>query len=337
MVKFSIISPVYNTEIYLEDCIQSVIDQSFTDWEIIFINDGSTDNSLKVLKKYKNIDNRIKIIDKKNEGQGTARNIGLKQAVGDYVLYLDSDDWLEQDALSKLYKKFQEDNYDIIFFNVYNYYEKTGRKNIYLFNDCFYRKFKNETFNAYKAKDILFQTNGLAFKAYNRKFLVENKIQYSATKYIEDSEFFIKAILYAQKMVCLNELIVNYRIRKTSSRSTTHLNIDVIEQTFYTCESIFKEYYKKKPYKELLNSFIKNRVQQLFFHFARVEKSYRKKYFKMLKRLLTYINKNYSKDFIDLNSLDMMFDLVVQNNYLEFIIKRHIFLAKIHLRYYFEI
>ena len=337
MVKFSIISPVYNTEIYLEDCIQSVIDQSFTDWEMIFINDGSTDNSLKVLKKYKNIDNRIKIIDKKNEGQGTARNIGLKQAVGDYVLYLDSDDWLEQDALSILYKKFQEDNYDIIFFNVYNYYEKTGLKNIYLFNDCFYRKFKNETFNALKAKDILFQTNGLAFKAYNRKFLVENKIQYSATKYIEDSEFFIKAILYAQKMVCLNELIVNYRIRETSSRSTTHLNIDVIEQTFYTCESIFKEYYKENPYKELLNSFIKNRVQQLFFHFARIEKGYRKKYFKMLKRLLTYINKNYSKDFIDLNSLDMMFDLVVQNNYLEFIIKRYIFPVKIHLRYYFEI
>lgn len=337
MVKFSIISPVYNTEIYLEDCIQSVIDQSFTDWEMIFINDGSTDNSLKVLKKYQNIDNRIKIIDKKNEGQGVARNIGLKQAVGDYVLYLDSDDWLEQDALSKLYKKFQEDNYDIIFFNVYNYYEKTGLKNIYLFNDCFYRKFKNETFNALKAKDILFQTNGLAFKAYNRKFLVENKIQYSATKYIEDSEFFIKAILYAQKMVCLNELIVNYRIRETSSRSTTHMNIDVIEQTFYTCESIFKEYYKENPYKELLNSFIKNRVQQLFFHFARIEKGYRKKYFKMLKRLLTYINKNYSKDFIDLNSLDMMFDLVVQNNYLEFIIKRYIFPVKIHLRYYFEI
>ncbi len=337
MVKFSIISPVYNTEKYLDDCLQSVINQDLTDWEIILINDGSKDNSLNLLKKYQKQDSRIKIIDKKNEGQGVARNVALKEAKGDYVLYLDSDDWLEPKALSNLYNKFQEDDYDIIFFNVNNFYEKTGKKNVYLFNDCFYKKFKDNWFDANMAKDILFQTNGLAFKAYKREFLVKNQIQYSPTKYIEDSEFFIKAILYAKKMVCLNKIIVNYRIRETSSRSTTHKNIDVIEKTFYLCENIFKEYYKENPHKELLNSFIKNRVQQLFFHFGRVKKSHRRKYFYMLKGILEYITKYYNKDFIDINSLGLMFDLVIKNNYMKFLIKRYSFLAKIHLQTYIEI
>jgi len=337
MTKFSIITPVYNTAQYLDECIQSVLNQDFQDWEMLIINDESPDNSLEILKKYEVQDNRIRVFSKKNEGQGVARNFALQQATGDYILYLDSDDWFEPNSLNKIYKKFQEDNYDVIFFNAYNFFEKTQKKNVYLYNDCFYKHFKDKPFDAKTAAEILFQTNGLSFKAYNRKFLIDNKIQYSPTKYIEDSEFFIKAILYANKMVCLNEVITNYRVREMSSRSTTHENIEVIRKTFYLCEGIFNDYYIKNPSKELLESFLNNRVIQLYFHFNRVRGFDKRKYYYMLKEIVKYIKSKYGIDFLNVNSVRNKYNIVLNYSYHQYLIIQLFYLFRIHLPYYFTI
>ena len=95
-IQISVIIPVYNTEKYLERCINSVVSQNFRDIEIIIINDCSEDNSLKIIDKYKNKDKRIKIINKiKNEGLSAARNSGIEIATGEYILHIDSDDWIE--------------------------------------------------------------------------------------------------------------------------------------------------------------------------------------------------------------------------------------------------
>ena len=103
MVKISIIVPVYNTEPYLEQCLDSIINQTLEDIEIICVNDGSTDNSLSVLEEYASKDNRIKIINQENEGPGFARNNGLKSVNGEYVLFVDSDDWIELNTCEALY------------------------------------------------------------------------------------------------------------------------------------------------------------------------------------------------------------------------------------------
>ena len=105
MPKLSIIIPVYNVEKYLPKCLESILGQSFKDFEIICVNDGSTDNSLQVLQTYKKQDGRIVIVDKKNEGSGIARNLGLSTARGNYVYFVDSDDWLENYALEKMIHK----------------------------------------------------------------------------------------------------------------------------------------------------------------------------------------------------------------------------------------
>ena len=127
----SIISPVYNMEKYLEDCIKSILSQDYADFEVLVVNDGSSDSTLEILRKYEQQDSRIRVFDKINEGQGVARNYALQFAKGDYVLYLDPDDWLEEGALRKIYNKFKEDNYDVIFFFFYRYYQDTGVKNLY--------------------------------------------------------------------------------------------------------------------------------------------------------------------------------------------------------------
>ena len=97
MPKFSIIIPVYNVEKYIKKCLDSVVNQTVKDYEVILINDGSTDNSMEIAKKYS-----FKIINQKNQGQSAARNHGIKEAKGDYIVFLDSDDTIEKDYLEKI-------------------------------------------------------------------------------------------------------------------------------------------------------------------------------------------------------------------------------------------
>lgn len=116
-VLFSIVVPIYNVEIYLEACIKSVLDQSFEDFELILVDDGSTDNCLSICEKYKSIDERIKVIHKENGGLVSARKAGICVATGEYAVCLDSDDWLEKDHLLELSKVIKEHFPDIICFN----------------------------------------------------------------------------------------------------------------------------------------------------------------------------------------------------------------------------
>ena len=112
-VKVSIIVPVYNVEQYLDKCINSILNQTFRDFELILVDDGSTDNSGDICDKYKKIDNRITVIHKKNAGLSSARNTGLKYSKGEYIGFIDSDDYIDKDMYNKLYNVCKENNCDI--------------------------------------------------------------------------------------------------------------------------------------------------------------------------------------------------------------------------------
>ena len=119
MRLISIIIPIYNNEEFIPRCLDSVINQTYKQIEIVIINDGSTDESLNIINKYKKIDTRIKVIDKKNEGVSVARNIGIDNSTGEYITFVDADDWLELDAIEKLYKEINEKKVDIVRGNYY--------------------------------------------------------------------------------------------------------------------------------------------------------------------------------------------------------------------------
>ena len=114
MPKISILVPIYNVEKYLKKCLDSMIQQTFTDIEIICMDDGSTDGSEKKCVEWKAKDSRIRYIDKKREGVFIARNIGVEQAKGKYLLFIDSDDWIDQTYVEKLYQKAVETDADIV-------------------------------------------------------------------------------------------------------------------------------------------------------------------------------------------------------------------------------
>lgn len=127
MPKVSVIVPVYNTEKYLKDCLNSLVNQTLKDIEIIIINDGSTDKSLELLNDYASKYKNIIIINKKNEGQAIARNLGIKSANGEYIAFVDSDDYIELNMFEELYKD-SEKKYDIVMCNFYKTFENYEEK-----------------------------------------------------------------------------------------------------------------------------------------------------------------------------------------------------------------
>ena len=167
MPKISIIIPVYNVENYLSECLDSIISQTLKDIEIICINDGSTDNSLKILQEYKTKDNRITIIDKKNEGSGIARNLGMAGAKGEYIYFADSDDWLADcSVLEKIYNAAEKNCLDILIFGGYSCYYKCDRlikwKGRYKLSKINKKYFKN-VFSAEDIKQDIFKIPSTAW------------------------------------------------------------------------------------------------------------------------------------------------------------------------------
>ena len=114
MVKVSVIIPCYNVAKYLGQCLDSVLKQTFQDFEVLCVNDGSTDNSLEIAKKYKKEDKRINIVDIENNGVGNARNVGIKGATGRYITFLDADDYIEHNMYEKIIKKMEETNVELL-------------------------------------------------------------------------------------------------------------------------------------------------------------------------------------------------------------------------------
>ena len=158
--KVTVILSVYNGEKYLKKALDTIVNQSLEDLEIILINDGSSDSSLDILKEYEKNDNRIIIIDNhKNLGLGTSRNKGLDIAHGEYISFVDSDDWIRKECLEVSYSRAKKYNTDITMFQTTNYNDNDGTfhendwSNLNQLNDTFY----NRVFNSDDTKDFLFK------------------------------------------------------------------------------------------------------------------------------------------------------------------------------------
>ncbi len=211
MVKLSIIIPVYNVEDYISNCLESILNQSFKDFEVICVNDGSTDNSLSILQDYKAKDDRIIIIDKKNEGSGVARNAGLSIAKGEYVYFVDGDDWLEANALEKAVLKSNELNTDILIFGGLSYYEGKGQNGGYSANKL-PKKYLDKVFSAKEIKKDIFKFPSTAWtKLYKRDFLVKNNIKFQDIKAGQDQLPFFHSMIKAERIALLPENLYCYR------------------------------------------------------------------------------------------------------------------------------
>lgn len=218
---FSIIIPVYNVERYLRACLDSVIAQTFTDWEAVCINDGSTDGSDAILEEFTARDGRIKTITQPNRGLSAARNAGLDAAKGSFILFLDSDDWLEPSALEVLSGNLKEA--DMICFSGRRFFESEGR---FLPSDQFVRKHYSSGMDYYN--DNALQHRDFAFvcvvlRLYKRSFLVDNNLRFKEGILHEDDLFTPQVCYFAQGVSVIDKCLYNYRVRANSITTTRSL------------------------------------------------------------------------------------------------------------------
>ncbi len=220
MTKLSVIIPIYNVEKYIPQCLDSILNQAFKDFEIICVNDGSSDNSLSVLQSYKEKDDRIIIIDKKNEGSGIARNAGLAIAKGDYIYFVDGDDWVEENVFDKIIAKADELNTDILIFGGLSYYDGKGKKGGYS-ADKLPKKYLNKVFSAKDIKKDIFKFPSTAWtKLYKRDFLIKNNIKFQDIKVGQDQLPFFHSMIKAERIALLPENIYCYRKNRKGSAMT---------------------------------------------------------------------------------------------------------------------
>ncbi len=213
-MKFSIIIPVYNVEQYLRDCLDSVLNQTFSDWEAICVNDGSTDESSVILDEYAAKDSRFKMISQNNAGTAAARNTGLKVANGDYIFFLDSDDWIEDYALQILADSVNDE--DVLCFSGKRYFEVTNTFNpADELTEKQYRNgmdYYNE--NALLARDFAFVC--VVLRVYKRTFIIGNNLFFDEDVSFEDNLWVPIVLFNAQEVKVVPDVIYVYRVREGS-------------------------------------------------------------------------------------------------------------------------
>lgn len=223
--------PVYNNPIYIQKAVQSVTNQNYKKWELIIINDGSTDETSEICNQLALQDKRITVFHEKNKGPSSARNLGIKHSTGEYCLFIDSDDYLELNALDVLRKVLKKDKVDLILFG-YNDIEisdeKSKANNVKI--TPYKRYFNNEQFKKdYNFYDLKYYTHPIWNKAYRKEIIEKYDIKYPTDVYNSGDFIFNLQVFERANNVCsIDEALYNYVNHKSGS-ITTSFKIDKID------------------------------------------------------------------------------------------------------------
>ena len=262
IIKISVIIPIYNVENHIHVCINSVLKQTFQDFEIICIDDGSNDSSLEILEYFSKKDSRIKIIRQNfNQGPGHSRNCGLNVAKGEYIFFLDGDDWIDFNAFEVLIKKADENNLDLLLFNEIEFNGKTLKfSNSSSLDNEFIINYENKVFNRFDLdkKDLFKLSNNIWNKLYRRSFLDENNIRfYNKNSAYENIPFFYNVMTSAERISLIADTLYNYREDKFLLGKT---NNEKIFDIFNICWNVLDVFIKNKQLYQYYNCVLLNHI-----------------------------------------------------------------------------
>ena len=291
--KISVIVPIYNTEAYLDKCINSLLNQTLKDIEIILINDGSKDNSEKIVEKYLDkYNNIIKYHKKENEGQGIARNYALNLAKGEYVTFVDSDDYIEDTMLEKLYNKAKEDDADIVSLGGFIEIRNNEFINIpFGFNEN----------NPHK-KYIL-NNSGPCGKIIKKEIITKNNLFFPKLRAYEDIAVVPLWGLYSKKISFIEESLYYYLIHEGSTMKQIEYN-DKLTHIYKSLDNLYEKFKKNsndKYNEELEWLYIEHLLHAASLRFLKFDKKEEvKKINKIIKERIPKWNKNkyYNKQSI---------------------------------------
>lgn len=283
-MKVTVIIPIYNVELYIEKCLKSILNQTYKNLEILIVNDGTEDKSMDIVEKYQN-DRRIKIIEQRNMGLSAARNIGLKYATGEYIMFVDSDDWLDLDCIEKCVNMLEKTKVDVVLFPRINEYKNLSiKRNIFCSQQLFENKekvreiilrrlfglLKEELKTPLKLEDL----NSAWGKLYKREKI---KNEFIDTKIIgsEDGIFNIEVFLNINKAIYIDNIYYHYR--KDNITSLTQIYNEEKYKKFKNMYSIMEKYIEQENLDEDYREALLNRkVLNLFsfilnIHFSKLD------------------------------------------------------------------
>lgn len=299
--KVSVIIPVYNTEKYISFAIESVLKQTLDSIELIVINDGSKDNSKAIIEKYK-ADNVI-IINKENEGSGIARNIGIDNAKGKYVFFLDSDDYLDKNALETMYNIAEQNNIGIVkgsIVDVIKYIKK---------NNKLYSNKANEIIDFRKNKELLIKEGNIVCNKLIRKDLLTN-LSYASNLKWEDLSIVVPLLIRAKKMYLLKDKTYYYRTTLTNTTVSDFLkpNIKFLD-IFKTIKHLLKNLKSIKCdnnfdniIKQIIILNMTYRIENIYFW--KISKDIRNKLLGIFSKLIDMEYNNYYKNIIYIKNVN---------------------------------
>jgi glycosyltransferase involved in cell wall biosynthesis len=250
-MKFSIVIPAYNVEKYINECLASLMNQTYDNFEAIIVNDGSTDNTEKVIEKYLT-DKRFKCYKKKNGGLSDARNFGVKKAKGDYLLFLDSDDYYDTNILKNLNDELNKEAVDVLRYQVARVYENSD-----LVSEVIGTTF--DTLNGPIAFERMIRDEYFVTAwsyAYKLSFYLKNKYSFAYGRYHEDFGLIPQIILDASTVKSIPYCGYNYFIRENSITTDSSKNVKRV----YDVLAFFDDYVKKYRYDKKLDPTIKGDI-----------------------------------------------------------------------------
>ena len=321
----SIIIPVYNVEKYLDECLISILNQEFKDYEIILINDGSKDNSGNICNEYSQKYSFISVIHQKNKGLSEARNSGLRIAKGEYILFIDSDDYIEKGSLKLIAKKVaQNKKIDVVFLNAIKFYPD-GKK--ILMKDGYIEKkingkSKNEVMK-YLANLSKFPGSACT-KLISNKLIRENELYFQKNLLSEDIEWTVRLLKVANNFLYINIPYYYYRQFREGSITNTN-NLKRIECII----SIIKKYSNKNirlEYQEEINSFMAYEFIVILYNYSLLLDEEKKNLKNELKKLEWILDNSYLKKFkiikYMLKILDYNITSLLLKNYRDKVLRR---------------
>lgn len=299
----SVVVPIFNADNYLKQCIESILSQTFTDFEIICVDDGSTDRSLQIINDYQKQDGRIKILHQNNKYAGVARNNGLQQAVGKYVIFLDSDDFFSDNLLKETINRAESIHTDIVVFNGFYYNDDTGK-----ITDVPWllrtELIPEDVFSADYCPDYIFNFTTPApwNKLYLRDFLTTNNLQFHATKRANDLYFTYSSLVKAKRIAALDSRLIYYRTNNGRSLQGTNSETALISyheilklKSFLILEECYERYERS-----FINMCFSNCLYSLkSIHIRKLQKEY----YKILREeIIEQLDlNNRSKDYLYFN------------------------------------
>lgn len=318
--KVSIIIPFYNPGESFKKCLSSVINQSLEDVEVIFVNDGSTDNSMDIIKE--NMSNgSFKLINQDNLGAGVARNNAIEEATGEYILFLDSDDWIEPVACEELYNHAKRLNSDLVLFDVLWYIKKNKIKKISYFSNNSNIDFADFTFSCDFVKDKMMRgIYGVIWsKFYKTSFIKKNNIKFPSHKIYNDIEFHFKTMLLAKEISYIPKIFYNYSYINKPSLQKSFKGSKYELCWFNVIMGIRKFLNENMLFEDYKEDFLKFFIYYSQIKLNEVHEDYKQKLFIKIKYFFESADLNFNDfEHIPFSYSVFYFHIINSDNYSEF-------------------